>query len=238
MRKLAGAMGMLAVGILSGCQVPDNSNINNPFALAGSSNVKADSDAASMQFASIARLPKPGARPYHRALYDGDIEVDVVPNPEIDAITGRELGPLGRRRQSALPFARRAIMYNSIIRKHARLNGIDYELARAIIYTESSFRVNALGRHGEIGLMQVKPSTARGMGYRGTKNQLYIPETNIKYGMRYLKRAQDRSDGTTCGMILKYNAGLYAKRMNPISARYCQKVKRLMRQARGAAATG
>ena len=57
-------------------------------------------------------------------------------------------------------------------------------LARAIIYTESSFRVNALGRQGEIGLMQVKPSTARGMGYRGTKNQLYLPENNIKYGMK------------------------------------------------------
>ena len=124
-------------------------------------------------------------------------------------------------------------MYNSTIRKHAKLNGIDYELARAIIYTESSFRVNAHGRHGEIGLMQIKPSTARGMGYRGTRNQLYLPENNIKYGMKYLKKAQDRGNGTVCGMILKYNAGLYAKRMNPISARYCQKVKRLMRKARG-----
>ena len=235
---MAGAI--IALAILAGCQVP-GSNSTSTFSLAGSStatknNSSSQSEEAALQFAGLKRLPKPHDRPYHRALYDGDIELDIVANPKIDGVTGREiklLSPSFRRKQASLPFARRAILYNSIIRKHAKLNGIDYELARAIIYTESSFRVNALGRHGEIGLMQVKPSTARGMGYRGTKNQLYLPENNIKYGMKYLKKAQDRGNGTVCGMILKYNAGLYAKRMNPISARYCQKVKRLMRKASG-----
>ena len=235
---MAGAI--VALAILAGCQVPGG-NSNATFSLTGSSstaspNVSAQSDEALLQYAGLKRLPKPLDRPYHRALYDGDLELDIVANPKIDGVTGREiklLSPSFRRKQASLPFSRRAILYNSTIRKHAKLNGIDYELARAIIYTESSFRVNALGRHGEIGLMQIKPATARGMGYRGTRNQLYLPENNIKYGMKYLKKAQDRGGGTVCGMILKYNAGLYAKRMNPISARYCQKVKRLMRKARG-----
>ena len=101
-----------------------------------------------------------------------------------------------------------------------------------MIFSESSFKVNARGRAGEIGLMQVKPRTARSLGFRGTNNQLYIPENNIKYGIMYLRKAKARGNGTICGTILKYNAGLYAKRMNPISARYCSKVKRLMRLAR------
>ena len=236
--RMAGAV--FALAILAGCQVPSG-NSTSTFSLAGGSstatqNASSQNEDAALQYAGLKRLPKPQDRPYHRALYDGDLELDIVADPKIDGVTGREiklLSPSFRRKQASLPFSRRAILYNSTIRKHAKLNGIDYELARAIIYTESSFRVNALGRHGEIGLIQIKPSTARGMGYRGTRNQLYLPENNIKYGMKYLKKAQDRGNGTVCGMILKYNAGLYAKRMNPISARYCQKVKRLMRKARG-----
>ena len=79
---------------------------------------------------------------------------------------------------------------------------------------------------GEIGLMQIKPATARMMGYTGSAKGLYDPETNIKYGMKYLGMAHKLGGGTTCGTILKYSAGHAAKRMNPVSAGYCSKVKR------------
>ena len=76
--------------------------------------------------------------------------------------------------------------------------------------------------------MQIKPATARMMGYTGSIKDLYEPETNIKFGMKYLAKAQELSDGTTCGTILKYNAGHAAKRMNPVSKRYCGKVKNIL----------
>lgn len=76
--------------------------------------------------------------------------------------------------------------------------------------------------------MQIKPATARMMGYTGSIKELYEPETNIKFGMKYLAKAQELSDGTTCGTILKYNAGHGAKRMNPVSKRYCGKVKNIL----------
>ena len=76
--------------------------------------------------------------------------------------------------------------------------------------------------------MQIKPATARMMGYSGSAKGLYDPETNIRFGMKYLAKAQSVGDGTTCGTILKYNAGHGAKRMNPISANYCAKVQRIM----------
>lgn len=66
------------------------------------------------------------------------------------------------------------------------------------------------------------------MGYTGSIKELYEPETNIKFGMKYLAKAQELSDGTTCGTILKYNAGHGAKRMNPVSKRYCGKVKNIL----------
>lgn len=118
--------------------------------------------------------------------------------------------------------------YGGLIASYAKANGIPVSLARAVVRVESNFRANARGAAGEIGLMQVKLATARMMGYRGSAKGLYNPETNIKYGMKYLGKARKLSGGTTCGTILKYNAGHGAKRMNPISARYCSKVKRYM----------
>ena len=38
--------------------------------------------------------------------------------------------------------------------------------------------------------MQIKPATARMMGYTGSVTGLFNPETNIKYGMKYLGMAQ------------------------------------------------
>ncbi|MBO1545291.1 lytic transglycosylase domain-containing protein, partial [Brucella melitensis] len=44
---------------------------------------------------------------------------------------------------------------------------------------------------------------------------LSSPATNIQFGMKYLAMAQKLGGGSTCGTILKYNAGHGAKRMNP-----------------------
>lgn len=118
--------------------------------------------------------------------------------------------------------------YADIIARHAAANGVPAGLAKAVVRIESNFRANARGRAGEIGLMQIKHSTARAMGYGGSAKGLYDPETNIKYGMKYLGLARKLGDGSVCGTILKYNAGHGARRMNRISAAYCSKVKRYL----------
>lgn len=117
------------------------------------------------------------------------------------------------------------LQYGSIVARYAASYGVPASLAHAVIRVESNYRVNALGRAGEIGLMQIKPATARMVGYTGSAKGLYNPETNIKFGIKYLSMAHKLGGGTTCGTILKYNAGHAAKRMNPTSARYCSKVK-------------
>lgn len=118
--------------------------------------------------------------------------------------------------------------YSGLISSYASAYGVPYGLAKAVVRVESNFRPNARGAAGEIGLMQLKLSTARMMGYSGSAKGLYHPETNIKYGMKYLAKAHKLGGGSTCGTILKYNAGHGAKRMNPVSANYCAKVKRYM----------
>ncbi|MFD1328588.1 lytic transglycosylase domain-containing protein [Mycoplana ramosa] len=118
--------------------------------------------------------------------------------------------------------------YSTLIKTYARQYGVPVDLAHAVVRVESNFNAKARGSAGEIGLMQIKPATARMMGYQGHAKGLYDPETNIKFGMKYLAVAHDLSGGTTCGTILKYNAGHGAKRMNPVSKRYCGKVQSLL----------
>ncbi|OJT98459.1 MAG: lytic transglycosylase [Rhizobium sp. 63-7] len=118
--------------------------------------------------------------------------------------------------------------YSQLISKYARQYGVPVSLAHAVVRIESNFNPKARGSAGEIGLMQIKPATARMMGYSGTRKGLYDPETNIRFGMKYLAMAHELGGGETCSTILKYNAGHAAKRMNPVSKRYCGKVQSLI----------
>jgi soluble lytic murein transglycosylase-like protein len=118
--------------------------------------------------------------------------------------------------------------YAQLVSKYAAQYGVPAELAQAVMRIESNFNPRARGSHGEIGLMQIKPATARMMGYSGSAKGLFDPETNIRYGIKYLAMAHELGGGETCGTILRYNAGHGATRMNPVSKRYCGKVQALL----------
>ncbi|KGF70166.1 murein transglycosylase [Hoeflea sp. BAL378] len=135
----------------------------------------------------------------------------------------------GDIKSSSLSLGYTTRPYGKLISSYAKTHGVPESLAHAVISVESNYRANARGAAGEIGLMQIKPTTARMMGYRGSAKGLYDPDTNIKYGMKYLAMAHKLGGGSTCGTILKYNAGHAAKRMNPVSKRYCGKVSALMK---------
>ena len=127
-------------------------------------------------------------------------------------------------------FSQRRKRLRNLVAKHARANGVPLRLAMAVVEVESTFKPKARGAAGEIGLMQIMPRTARYIGYKGRMKALYNPDTNLRYGMKYLGKAHRLAKGNTCGTILRYNAGHGAKRMNPISARYCKRVARIMRR--------
>lgn len=118
--------------------------------------------------------------------------------------------------------------YDHLIAAAAKRHGVPLELAHAVIRVESNYNARARGSHGEIGLMQIKPATARGLGFRGKASALYDPATNLEWGMRYLAGAQARAGGDTCGTILRYNAGHFATRMNARSRQYCGQVKQII----------
>ena len=77
----------------------------------------------------------------------------------------------------------------AIIEREARRAGLPPEVADAVTHTESRFNRNAIGADGEIGLMQILPSTARMLGFSGSLAELADPETNVRYGVMYLAQA-------------------------------------------------
>lgn len=151
-----------------------------------------------------------------------------------DAKSSKKTASKNQKRKTRSTSARSGsgrAKYASLIRSAARKHGVPVSIAKAVVQVESNFNSRARGSVGEVGLMQIRPSTARGMGYRGSVKALYNPETNLEWGMKYLAGAYKRAGGDVCGTILRYNAGHYAKRMNPISRRYCQKVKSILRNS-------
>jgi soluble lytic murein transglycosylase-like protein len=111
--------------------------------------------------------------------------------------------------------------YGQIIAVHAKANGIPLDLAHAVVRHESGYNARATGKAGEVGLMQIKLATARGIGFRGSRQQLYDPETNIRWGMKYLGEAQRLAGGSQCGTLSRYNGGLGRK---GLIRSYCKQV--------------
>ena len=116
--------------------------------------------------------------------------------------------------------------YSAIISNHALANDIPLDLALAVVAHESRFDADATGQAGEIGLMQIKLSTARDMGYEGSAAELYEPANNIRWGMKYLGKARELAGGSECGTLSRYNGGHGTKRM---IRSYCSKVRQAKR---------
>lgn len=87
------------------------------------------------------------------------------------------------------PFLRRSRRdflspYDDIIKQYSSMIDWDWRLLSALVYQESHFRINAVSRRGALGLMQMMPRTAHGLGF----HDLLDPESSIYAGVTYLKR--------------------------------------------------
>lgn len=103
------------------------------------------------------------------------------------------------------------LRYADIVRVHARENDIDPALLAAVIETESKFDANAHSSAGAIGLMQLTPSTAKGIAEytHGTAfrlSDLTNPDINVRYGAWYLHRLISKY-GDERLALAAYNAG-------------------------------
>lgn len=90
-----------------------------------------------------------------------------------------------------------------IIQEAAALHGVDADLVKAVIQTESRFDPRAQSGAGARGLMQLMPRTAKAVGIEDPFN----PRQNIFGGVKYLSQMLERYNGNTALALAAYNAG-------------------------------
>jgi soluble lytic murein transglycosylase-like protein len=93
--------------------------------------------------------------------------------------------------------------YDSLIESAAFANTVNPALIRAMIVVESGFNPRAVSKRGAIGLMQLRPETARRYGV----SNIYDPAQNIRAGARYFSDLMTLYDSDTELALAAYNAG-------------------------------
>jgi Transglycosylase SLT domain len=112
-----------------------------------------------------------------------------------------------------------------LIEQETAVTGLPADIADAVVFVESGYDSNVVGRVGEIGLMQVRPETAAMLGFRGSNAELAMPAINIHYGVLYLSRAWRLAGGDLCRALMKYRAGHGEEIMSPLSQTYCNRAR-------------
>lgn len=100
--------------------------------------------------------------------------------------------------------------YDDSIRKNAGHIGWDWRLLASLIYQESRFKPAAKSWAGAKGLMQVMPTTAKGLGIKDRTD----PKQSLKGGSRYLEQLYDEFTNVEDSVqrikfaMASYNCGL------------------------------
>ena len=138
------------------------------------------------------------------------------------------LGQAGTGAENPAPGkggAKQKHAYQDLFTRESAKYGLPPALADAVAAIESDYDPAAAGSAGEIGLMQILPSTAAMLGFAGNAAELAKPEVNIHYGVTYLGEAWQLAGGDLCRTLMKYRAGHGEEVMSALSASYCQRAR-------------
>ena len=99
------------------------------------------------------------------------------------------------------------VTYFDPIKKHSLDQNIDPLLVLGQIKQESAFEADTHSIAGASGLMQLMPFTASEVESEVERTRLLDPDTNIRIGVKYLKKMAERYRGNIACALAAYNAG-------------------------------
>ena len=157
--------------------------------------------------------PKSGKNPVKtETLVVSEKQVPVKEREETKAERGPEREANGTKRvinDAKSPTRRIAEQYD-----------VEVELILALVKTESTFNPKAISRNGAVGLLQLMPPTARGLGlkvpsYENVRkptpnpsiDERFHPIKNLSAGVKYLHEMLERYDGDYSLSLAAYNVG-------------------------------
>lgn len=108
-----------------------------------------------------------------------------------------------------------------LIEEKCDLYNMDELLVFATMWQESNFNPNDYYK-GAIGLMQIMGSTGKIYGL--SREMLYDPETNVDFGVKYLKDKIDIYDGSIVLGLTAYNQGVGNVNRGTYSTRYYERI--------------
>jgi len=119
--------------------------------------------------------------------------------------------PALTQQSSAVAPAPRAAAHDhgaldAMIARHAAANGLPVQLVHRVVIRESRYNPHARNG-GNLGLMQIRYATARGVGYTGSAAGLLDAETNLTYAVRYLAGAYRAAGGNASRAVAYYASG-------------------------------
>ena len=86
------------------------------------------------------------------------------------------------------PYLKYPLAFPETVKKYAQSQKLDPLLVMAVMREESRFQHDAVSEAGALGVMQLMPSTARGMSEVKRNEELFDTEENIRLGTTYLSR--------------------------------------------------
>lgn len=124
--------------------------------------------------------------------------------------------PAAAAKAQPVDWLARSVQYEGMIRSAARAATIQPALVRAVIVVESGFNPHAVSKKGAVGLMQLRPETARRYGVTNIND----PEQNVRAGAHYLSDLIARFGKNLELALAAYNAGeeaveRYGRRIPP-----------------------
>ena len=114
-----------------------------------------------------------------------------------------ENGHMVKEEVADLSYSERTGAYDDLIAEASAAYDVPFAFIKGVIRVESNFNPHAISSAGAQGLMQLMPSTAKGLGVRDP----FDPRENIFGGAKLLRNLIDRYDGDINLVLAAYNVG-------------------------------